>query len=420
MKVPVLIPRVFNYPLTYNSNSLKSLKQGDLVQVKIGKSSEIGVVWDKIQITKRKFKIKNIENIVKKFKFNKNLIKFINWFSLYNLTPKGMVLKMCLGDQKNILNIEEKILTPKLNPKKFFLLNDEQKESLNDLKSFGVKFNVSVLQGVTGSGKTLVYFERIKEIIKNKKQVLVLLPEIFLTNQFEERFIEYFGYAPAIWHSKISLKKKRKIWQGVISGEIKTVIGARSSLFLPFKKLGLIILDEEHDNSYKQDEGLIYNARDMAISRAFFENIPIHLVSSVPSVETFDNIKSGKYNRTKLIHRYQKFNLPNAKIISLKLSNFKKNNYISDETLKLTKEYLDKNEQILFFLNRRGYSPFLICKNCGYKHTCPDCSIYLTYHKIKNQLICHYCGYKNQRNRKCDNKDHQCDFVMCGVGVEKF
>ena len=181
----------------------------------------------------------------------------------------------------------------------------------------------------------------------------------------------------------------------------------------------MIILDEEHDNSYKQDEGLIYNARDMAISRAFFENIPIHLVSSVPSVETFDNIKSGKYNRTKLIHRYQKFNLPNAKIISLKLSNFKKNNYISDETLKLTKEYLDKNEQILFFLNRRGYSPFLICKNCGYKHTCPDCSIYLTYHKIKNQLICHYCGYKNQRNRKCDNKDHQCDFVMCGVGVEK-
>ena len=274
MKVPVLIPRVFNYPLTYNSNSSKSLKQGDLVQVKIGKSSEIGVVWDKIQITKRKFKIKNIENIVKKFKFNKNLIKFINWFSLYNLTPKGMVLKMCLGDQKNILNIEEKILTPKLNSKKIFLLNDEQKESLNDLKSFGAKFNVSVLQGVTGSGKTLVYFERIKEIIKNKKQVLILLPEIFLTNQFEERFIEYFGYPPAIWHSKISLKKKRKIWQGVIDGEIKTVIGARSSLFLPFKKLGLIILDEEHDNSYKQDEGLIYNARDMAISRAFFENIP--------------------------------------------------------------------------------------------------------------------------------------------------
>ena len=419
MKVPVLIPRIFNYPLTYNSNSSKSLKQGDLVQVKIGKSSEIGVVWDKIQITKRKFKIKNIENIVKKFKFNKNLIKFINWFSLYNLTPKGMVLKMCLGDQKNILNIEEKILTPKLNSKKIFLLNDEQKESLNDLKSFGAKFNVSVLQGVTGSGKTLVYFERIKEIIKNKKQVLILLPEIFLTNQFEERFIEYFGYPPAIWHSKISLKKKRKIWQGVIDGQIKTVIGARSSLFLPFKKLGLIILDEEHDNSYKQDEGLIYNARDMAISRAFFENIPIHLVSSVPSVETFDNIKSGKYNRTKLIHRYQNFNLPNAKIISLNLSNFKKNNYISDETLKLTKEYLDKNEQILFFLNRRGYSPFLICKNCGYKHTCPDCSIYLTYHKIKKKLICHYCGFKNQGNRKCDNKDQQCDFVMCGVGVEK-
>ena len=153
------------------------------------------------------------------------------------------------------------------------------------------KFRVHVLQGTTGSGKTMVYFSALKDILNKGFQGLILLPEIGLTDQFEKKFLEFFGFNPAIWHSGISKKKKEIIWSGVANGKIKVVIGARSSLFLPFKKLGLIIVDEEHDQSYKQDEGVTYNARDMAISRASFENIPINLITAVPSIETFENIK---------------------------------------------------------------------------------------------------------------------------------
>ena len=173
---------------------------------------------------------------------------------------------------------------------KKYKLNQEQTESLKFLQRVNNKFDVSVLQGATGSGKTLVYFERVKNIIKKGDQALILLPEIFLTSEFKLRFEDYFGFEPAIWHSKITPKQKRIIWKGLINNKIKVLIGARSALLLPFKKLGVIIVDEEHDASYKQDEGVIYNARDMAISRANFEKIQSTLVTSVPSVETYNNI----------------------------------------------------------------------------------------------------------------------------------
>ena len=184
MKVPVLVPKVFNFPFTYNSGELENLKTGDIVIVPFGKSKEIGVVWDKIQPSVKKFKLRNIEKKFNNFKINKNLVSYINWFSSYNLVSKGMVLKMCLGDKKNTFKIEE-YKKEKLDKKKnLFSLNGDQKKSLEDLKKFGNFFNVSLLQGVTGSGKTIVYFERIKEILKKDQQVLILLPEIFLTNQF--------------------------------------------------------------------------------------------------------------------------------------------------------------------------------------------------------------------------------------------
>ena len=211
MKVPVLLPKIFDYPFTYESGTIKSLKPGDLVAVPFGKEIEIGVVWDKIQKTLKKIKLKKIEKKLDKISINKNLIDYINWFSIYNFAPKGLVLKMCLGEKKNIFTIEKKIIQNGLKEKKKFALNNEQENSFKDLESFGKNFNVSVLQGVTGSGKTLVYFKRIKEIINQNKQALVLLPEIFLTNQFKNRFIEFFGFEPAIWHSKITPKNKRKI-----------------------------------------------------------------------------------------------------------------------------------------------------------------------------------------------------------------
>jgi primosomal protein N' (replication factor Y) len=417
MNVPVLLPMVFNYPLTYKSKKNQTLKVGDLVEVPFGKDKKIGVIWDKIHKSTKKIKVREIEKQISGISISKKLVKFINWFSMYNITSKGLVLKMCIGDKKNILNIEDNYFKKDFT-KSNYILNNEQKNSLNQILKLGNNFNVTVLQGVTGSGKTHVYFERIKEIIRDNKQVLVLLPEIFLTNQFQERFLDFFGFNPAIWHSKITPKNKKKIWQGVIKNKISIVIGARSSLLLPFKKLGLIIVDEEHDPSYKQEDGIIYNARDMAITRASMENIPINLVTSIPSLETFNNIQNGKYKLTAIKNRYNDFPFPKTKIINLNLEKLK-NNFLANETISIVKEYLIKKNQVLFFLNRRGYAPFLICKKCGFKHTCPNCTIYLTYHKILNKLVCHHCGHKRYVEVKCKTDLSQCDFSMYGPGVEK-
>ena len=191
------------------------------------------------------------------------------------------------------------------------------------------KFGVHVLQGTTGSGKTIVYFEALKKLINKGFQGLILLPEIGLTGQFEQKFYEFFGFKPAVWHSGVSKKKKEIIWSGINEGKINVIIGARSSLFLPFKNLGLIIVDEEHDQSYKQDEGVIYNARDMAIARASFENIPINLISAVPSIETYENIKKGKYSVSKLNQRYQDAAFPNYEIINLNNTKLEKQTWLS-------------------------------------------------------------------------------------------
>ena len=418
MKVQVLLPKIFNFTFTYNNDEKKNYEIGDIVEIPFGSKTEIGVIWNGVATVDKKIKIKNIKKKVGNYCLSKKLIQFIDWFSMYNMAPKGLVLKMCIGGNENLFKKnKEKIKNKQLSIDKY-QLNEQQKKALKYLENKNNdNFNVSVLQGVTGSGKTLVYFERIKKIILEKKQVLVLLPEIFLTNQFKKRFEDFFGFAPAVWHSKITPKNKRIIWQSILKNEIKLVIGARSALLLPYKKLGLIIVDEEHDSSYKQDEGTIYNARDMAISRASFENIPIHLVTSIPSVETYNNIKNKKYRHINITKRYNDYPLPETKIINLNLNKIK-NKYIANETINIVKNYLKKKEQVLFFINRRGYAPYLICKNCGYKHLCPDCSIYLTFHNLTSKVICHHCGYKKNIQRKCKS-DILCDFLMYGPGVEK-
>ena len=417
MKVPVLIPRIFDHPHTYLSKKFGKLKTGSIVSVPFGNEEEIGVVWDKEENTNKNFKLKDIKE-KKSVSLSDKLVKFINWFSLYNLAPKGMVLKMCLGDE-SFFSKKKETFDKSLKTKKNFILNEEQKKCLKDINNLGNKFSTTLLQGITGSGKTIVYFEKIKENILRGKQSLVLLPEIFLTNQFNQRFEDYFGFKPAIWHSKITKKNKRIIWKNIINGEIKLVVGARSSLFLPFKNLGLIVVDEEHDSSYKQDEGIRYNARDMAISRASIENIPVLLSTSIPSLETFNNVKNKKYNLTKLEKRYKNFSLPNAEVVDLKLDRKKKNIWLDPKTINFVKKYLEKKDQVLFFLNRRGYAPFIICKTCGSKLDCPNCSIYLTFHKHINKAMCHHCGYKSSLNSNCKKTDNNCDYQMYGPGIEK-
>ncbi len=399
MKAQVLLPKVFNFPFTYNTNK-KKLIPGDIVEVPFGKNKEIGVIWPSEIIVPKKIKIKNINKQIDKIKLNKNLINFIRWFAMYNMTSLGLVLKMTIGSNNNFFKKVDKDFSQTLNIIKRYNLNNEQKDALNFLNLKNNKFDVSVLQGTTGSGKTIVYFERIKKIILEKKQALVLLPEIFLTNEFKLRFYNFFGFEPAIWHSKVTPKNKRIIWNGIINNKIKLVVGARSSILLPFKNLGVIIVDEEHDTSYKQDEGVIYHARDMAIARGSFEKIPVHLISSIPSLETFNNIQNKKFRHFKIEKRYANFPLPQTKIININLKKTKKN-FISDESVNLVKKFLEKKEQVLFFLNRRGYAPYLICKNCGYKMVCKNCSIYLTFHKNKNKAVCHHCSSEKKIFNKC-------------------
>ena len=297
-------------------------------------------------------------------------------------------------------------------------LSISQKKSLEKMNNSNKKFRVHVLQGTTGSGKTLVYFEAIKPLIKRGYQGLILLPEIGLTSQFEEKFLEYFGFNPAVWHSGISKKKKEVIWSGISSGEIKIIIGARSSLFLPFKKLGIIIVDEEHDQSFKQDEGIVYNARDMAISRASFENIPVNLITAVPSIETFENIKKGKYEVSRLIERYKNAALPNYEIINLHSTKLEKQSWLSNKIIEKVNFHLKKKDQVLFFLNRRGFAPNALCSKCFKSFSCPNCTVNLVYHKNKNNLLCHYCGFKSDLKRNCV-KDGQCNFIFSGPGVER-
>ena len=419
MKVPILLPKIFNHPFTYETN-LK-LRLGDYVEVPFGKTKTVGVVWDEFEKnTEKKFQTKKIIKKLKIPNLTKKMVNFINWFAEYNVIPKGMALKLSLLNNSNLDEFpKNELQNYSINlKKKIFNLTKTQKDSLKKIEKKNNEFRVHVVQGVTGSGKTIVYFHAIKKILDKSRQCLILLPEIGLISQFEKKFTEFFGFYPAIWHSGISQKNRKIIWNGVVNNKIKIVIGARSSLFLPFSDLGLIIVDEEHDQSFKQDEGVIYNARDMAISRAFFENFPINLVTSIPSLETFNNIKKGKFSISKISERFEKASLPNYEIVNLNKTKLEPNSWLSKEIIEKVKYHLSINDQVLFFVNRRGFAPNVFCKKCLKIFACPNCSINLVYHKTKEILLCHYCGYKSQINLECkDNK--KCDLVFYGPGVER-
>ncbi|MBD1140608.1 primosomal protein N' [Pelagibacterales bacterium SAG-MED39] len=419
MKFPILLPNIFKHPFTYESNL--NLKIGDYVMVPFGKSKMTGIVWDEFEKKNNKnFKLKKVLKKLNVTPLKKTTIKFLNWFAEYNIIPKGMALKLVLLSSNAVEKFQKeafKTFNNNIKPSKIEL-SEEQKRSLKKMNISNDKFRVHVLQGTTGSGKTIVYFSALKKIVNSGFQGLILLPEIGLTGQFEKKFLEFFGAIPAIWHSGISKKKKEVIWSGVANGQIKVVIGARSSLFLPFKKLGLIIVDEEHDQSYKQDEGVTYNARDMAISRASFENIPINLITSVPSIETYENVKKGKYSISKLEQRYQNASLPNYEIINLNENKLEKQSWLSKKIIDKVNFHLNKNDQVLFFLNRRGFSPHVLCNKCFNSFSCPNCSINLVYHKSKNNLLCHYCGFKSSLKRTCP-KEGICEIIFSGPGVER-
>lgn len=280
-------------------------------------------------------------------------------------------------------------------------------------------FSAMLLDGVTGSGKTEVYFEAVATALKQDKQVLILLPEIALSNAFLSRFKDRFGCAPALWHSSLSDHKRKITWRGVAMGESKVVVGARSALFLPYKNLGLIIVDEEHDPAYKQEEGIIYNARDMAVVRAHMGKIPCVLVSATPSLETMQNVWLGKYQHLQLPDRHGGAGMPDVHLIDLKSDKPERQHFLAPSLKSAMEKTLADEGQILLFLNRRGYAPLTLCRSCGYRFECPRCTAWLIEHKKTNKLHCHHCAYEAKIPPSCPKCGEADTLVPCGPGVER-
>lgn len=280
-------------------------------------------------------------------------------------------------------------------------------------------YEAVLVDGVTGSGKTEVYFEAVAEALRQKKQVLILLPEIALSNAFIDRFQERFGCTPALWHSSLTPAQRRQTWRGIVSGQTKAIVGARSALFLPYPDLGLIIVDEEHDPAYKQEDGVIYQARDMAVVRAHHGQFPVILVSATPSLETMNNVWQGKYAHLSLPDRFGGAQKPDIKIIDLRIDKPGRQEFLSPSLKKALEENLAKKEQSLLFLNRRGYAPLTLCRTCGHRLECPRCTAWLVEHRGINKLQCHHCGYSIKTPSHCPSCNDEHSFAACGPGVER-
>ncbi|MDF3075463.1 MAG: primosomal protein, partial [Alphaproteobacteria bacterium] len=269
------------------------------------------------------------------------------------------------------------------------------------------------------AGKTEVYFEAVASALKQGRQVLVLLPEIALSAQWLGRFEQRFGALPGEWHSDLTGLERRRTWRAVQAGAAKVVVGARSALFLPFRDLGLIVIDEEHESAFKQEDGVIYNARDMAIVRARAENVPAVLVSATPSLESLVNAEAGRYDLQHLPARHGDVSLTKIEAIDLRKHPPMRQQFLSPVLIEATRETLANDKQALLFLNRRGYAPLTLCRTCGHRVECPNCTAWLVEHRFRGRLICHHCGFNTPRPVECPACGAQESLVACGPGVER-
>ena len=467
----------------YDYKIKETVKIGQIVSVPLRNNIYMGVIIAKGSNNFPKNKLKDIIEIYKLPVLSKELINFCCWLSDWYMSDISHVLKMVIPainfispiKTKQILEVNKKsIVTPTFLGKKVVeflkkkpgltvkecsaevdvsagvikklildqvlfikyedktehnevlkenipVLNNYQLAAVKKIKSIANKdkSNIFLLDGVTGSGKTEIYLELISNEIIKGKQSLILLPEIALSKHFIDRFLKRFNFMPDIWHSEISNKHKRKTWQKAIRGEVKVVIGARSALFLPLSTLSLIIVDEEHDPSYKQEDGIIYNARDMAVVRGNLSGSKVILASATPSLESVHNANIEKYNRIILPERFGSAVMPEIKIIDMRKEKLLSTKWIAKESYNAVKKALDKKEQVLLYINRRGYSPLTLCRQCGHRFQCINCSSWLVNHKITEKMLCHYCGYQESIKKECPNCKSEEEFVPCGPGVER-
>lgn len=481
--VEVLLPVALDRAFTYGVPEGMEVAPGDVVHVPLGRRDAVGVVWARGGEDVPSARLKTIIEKLDRTALPQQLIQFVDWVATYTLNPRGIVLRMAArggnpieeaprvvygltGTQPGRMTpAREKVLgflsnsTPmakaalaseagvssgvidglvkegaleriELPPEGMPVLDpDHRPPSLSDdqkvaadLLVADVKaraFSPSLVDGVTGSGKTEVYLEAVAETLRMGRQALIMLPEIALTGAVIERFAARFGAEPAAWHSTVPSKQRAKTWEAVARSEAKVVVGARSSLFLPFSDLGLIVVDEEHDTAFKQEEMPIYHARDMAVVRATLASCPIVLVSATPSLESRANAVRGRYRHIVMSERFGQRALPTIAVADMVARPPERGRFIGPQLEGAVRKTLEAGNQTLLFLNRRGYAPLTLCRACGHRLQCPNCSAWLVEHRYRHMLACHHCGHNEPTPRECPSCHAVDKLAPVGPGVER-
>ncbi|HET6619383.1 MAG TPA: primosomal protein N' [Dongiaceae bacterium] len=480
-RIGVLLPLPLSGAYDYLVPDGIEVATGDFVEVPLGSRSVLGVVWGEAKDDVPRGKLKRIEAKIEVAPLPEISRRFIDWVAGYCLSAPGAVLKMAMsvsdafkperslkayaaGDPASgqVTAARQRVLdaladvpsmlpgelaraagvTPSVLARMAELgqlrivaqplakpfgqpdpdlpaarLSPAQRAAADEL--IQAHAGVTLLDGVTGSGKTEVYFEAIAACLKRGKQALILLPEIALTAQWLERFTERFGAAPGQWHSELTGLERRLTWRAVLRGDAKVVVGARSALFLPYRDLGLIIVDEEHEQAFKQEDGVVYQARDMAVVRGHLAQIPVILASATPSLETMHNVETGRYRFLHLPDRHGPAQLPEVRLIDLRREPPPRQSWLSPPLREAVRATLERKEQALLFLNRRGYAPLTLCRACGHRLQCPNCSAWLVEHRYLGRLQCHHCGFESPPPAKCPACQAEGSMAACGPGVER-
>jgi primosomal protein N' (replication factor Y) (superfamily II helicase) len=478
----VLLPLALNTPYSYSVPEGMALQPGNYVEVPLATRSYIGVVWALRPAGPTNMKLRDVTQVFDMVPMPNRHRSFIEWLSQYYLEPMGNVLRMVLRvpsafappreltayrasgetpkrmtpQRQRILEIAsempmraielaqeagvgvsvvkalakdgalEEVALPAHRPFRephtengTKTLSEDQLAAAEVLKATIGSSKVTLLDGVTGSGKTEVYFEAMAEALRAGKQVLLLLPEIALTTTFLKRVEDRFGCEPAGWHSDLRPRERERVWRGVAEGKAKIVVGARSALFLPWPNLGLIIVDEEHEQAYKQDEGVSYHARDMAVLYGTKASFPVVLASATPSLESIVNVDRGRYQLVKLVDRHGRPELPEIKMIDMKQQKVEPGAWLSVPLLENVKAALDAGDQAMLFLNRRGYAPLTLCRACGHRLDCPNCSASLVEHRFRRIMMCHHCAHQEPVPNVCPKCEVEGKLVSVGPGVER-
>ncbi|MES2728614.1 MAG: primosomal protein N' [Pseudomonadota bacterium] len=424
-RIAVVLPRPLDRAFDYLLPPDQNVVVGQVVTVPFAKGQEGGVVIGRGAGTLPDTALKQVSHIHDFPPLRPAMMSFLNAVAAYTMSPLGLVCRMAFSEKTALDAMVSR------RPRSFDAANPDfatmTLEAAQDAAATSLSnaisdqsYSVTVLDGVTGSGKTETYFAAIATALRLGRQVLILLPEIALTSRFLDRFAAHFGTQPATWHSHMTPAQRRQTLRAVAMGECDVVVGARSALFLPFPNLGCIVVDEEHDAAYKQDDGVMYQGRDMAVMRGFHEKIAVILASATPSLETMQNVWTGKYRHVTLPHRYGGATLPHITVVDMRVDKPpSKAEFISQKVRQAVVNACAKNQQSLLFLNRRGYAPLTLCRDCGHRIECPNCSTCLVMHRHGNRLQCHYCGFNAGLPATCPSCQAEGTLAALGPGVER-